>query len=75
MSAKNYGIERPCFGMCILIYAKAIFLNLQTWYWTGHYNTLVYYGKYGTLHKTMAIFKQFWEFDLLWTKLCNYTEN
>ena len=39
-------------------------------------DTLWYYGKnYGTMEKTMVLWKKLWNFDLLWKKLWYYGKN
>ena len=37
---------------------------------------LWYYGKnYGTMEKTMILYRKLWNFDLLWKKLWYYGKN
>ena len=37
---------------------------------------LWYYGKnYGTMEKTMVLYRKLWNFDLLWKKLWYYGKN
>ena len=56
--------------------------NIWSFEQTYRLRTLIYYGKimvlwqnYGTMEKTMVLYRKLWNFDLLWKKLWYYGKN
>ena len=52
-----------------------IYQNNRSFEQTYSFRTLIYHGKnYGTMEKTMVLYRKLWNFDLLWKKLWYYNK-